>query len=309
MDFRKIIAFGKSSYVVSLPKDWLQTHKLKRGDVVFLEQDSDSLVITPKEKEEKKEEKKITISVDGKDISRIKREISSAFLNYTDSIIIEGKELHKNAKEITHFIHNLIALEIIEQSSERIVARDFLKVGDISIKSYMRKMDIIIRSMISDLKDISFKNYEEIVDRQEGERRIYLLILKIFKAVCSDMTLMKRIDLKPEEFLSYYRYNFSMQRIGSCIKTIARNMVKLPEQSRKRASLVLEELEKNFISLMKNIYNNDVEKAYAFSEVRDKAVEKLNSVLKPDNKQMFIINERLVWIYFEMHEMNHRIYS
>ena len=45
MDFRRIIAFGKSSHVVSLPKSWLNENKLKKGDLVYLEQDFDKLVI------------------------------------------------------------------------------------------------------------------------------------------------------------------------------------------------------------------------------------------------------------------------
>ena len=35
MEYRKIIEFGKSSYVVSLPKPWLNAKKLKKGDACF----------------------------------------------------------------------------------------------------------------------------------------------------------------------------------------------------------------------------------------------------------------------------------
>ena len=43
MEFRKIIAFGKSSFVVSLPKAWMVAHNLVKGDVVYLEEEDDDL--------------------------------------------------------------------------------------------------------------------------------------------------------------------------------------------------------------------------------------------------------------------------
>src|SRR5210317_127486 len=124
MDFRRIIAFGKSSHVVSLPKHWLNENNLNKGDLVYLEQDFDKLIVMPKEKNEEKEERKAVINVDNKEFKLIKREISSAFINYNDYIVLKGKSLPKYAKDIVKVIHNLIALEIMEQSAEKIVARD-----------------------------------------------------------------------------------------------------------------------------------------------------------------------------------------
>jgi phosphate uptake regulator len=37
LDTRKIMALGKSSLVVSLPKDWVRSNNLKRGDLVELD--------------------------------------------------------------------------------------------------------------------------------------------------------------------------------------------------------------------------------------------------------------------------------
>ena len=68
MEFRKLIGFGKSSFVVSIPKGWTQRNKLNKGDIVYLHEEENALVLSAKEKRFVKEPKRITIRTDGKTI-------------------------------------------------------------------------------------------------------------------------------------------------------------------------------------------------------------------------------------------------
>ena len=207
MEVRKIIAFGKSSYVITLPKDWLSTNNLEKGDVVFLNQSDDNLIVGSKEKETIREETRQVIDTEGKTVERVKREVASAFINYNNYIVVQGRNLAEYSKEIADFIHNLIALEIMEQSSNKLVAQDFLRAEDTQIKDYVRKSDIIIRSMLTDLKDQKFKLYSDLVHRHKNVDRIYLLLLKTIKAISKDPSLIKKLDLTSEELLTYNKYN------------------------------------------------------------------------------------------------------
>ena len=45
MEFRKLMAFGNSSFVVSVPKAWVEKNRLKKGDVLVVdERDRKSVV-------------------------------------------------------------------------------------------------------------------------------------------------------------------------------------------------------------------------------------------------------------------------
>ena len=309
MEFRKIIAFGKSSFVISLPKAWLEANKLVKGDVIFLEQESDKLMLVPKEKDTEREESTITININNKDLSRIKREVYSGFLNYHDKIIIEGNDIPKYAKELTDIIHRLIALEIVEQTSTRIVAKDFLRVNDVSIKDYLRKADMVIRSTLIDLKDPKFKNYKELMDRQLNVKRAYLLLLKILKAVLKDVSLIKKLDIKSEDLLTCYRYNVALQKISNCLKVIADNMRKLNPTEKKVIRGFISTFSDNYVKVLKAMHSGDANKAYNLTFIRDKEITAINTYLKPKNESLKRIGERLVWAYFEMHEILHRVYS
>ena len=64
---RKLQYTGGSSYIVSLPKKWIQDLGLKQGDhVVILRQGNSVLQIAPASKRAAKEQKEATIEV-GKD--------------------------------------------------------------------------------------------------------------------------------------------------------------------------------------------------------------------------------------------------
>ena len=72
MAIRKLIKFGKSSYVISLPSEWIRRNKLEKGADILLDERDGMLRILPSSaKIEKKEIKSVEINVDKKDVSDI----------------------------------------------------------------------------------------------------------------------------------------------------------------------------------------------------------------------------------------------
>src|SRR3989344_7551729 len=112
MESRKLIKFGNSSHVVSLPTSWLKKNNLNKGNTVFLKENGDDLIVSYALKEELREQTAITINSDNQDRECLAREIVSAYLHRFNTINIIGREIPKRAKEISDTIHNLVALEI-----------------------------------------------------------------------------------------------------------------------------------------------------------------------------------------------------
>ena len=46
MEYRKVIGFGKGSYVISLPKGWALKNKLKKGSTLSVETGANSMVVS-----------------------------------------------------------------------------------------------------------------------------------------------------------------------------------------------------------------------------------------------------------------------
>ena len=150
INYRKLINFGKGSYILTLPKSWVQKNNLKGGDIINVDEGSAELILSPNAFVETKNIKEITIEVDNKDLELIKVEIVSAYLNNYNTIEIMGKDLDKNIIEIKEIVRNLTGMEIMEQTSTRLVARDLININDISIQNIIRRMNMIKRAMIDD---------------------------------------------------------------------------------------------------------------------------------------------------------------
>ena len=125
MEYRKLISFGKNSYVVSLPKTWVKQNKLKKGDLISLEEKPGSIFLSAKNGEEI-EEKSCVINIDGKVLNQLKRELNAAYIENNREIVFLGKEIKTRSSELLEIIRDLIALEVLELDSSRIVTKDFL---------------------------------------------------------------------------------------------------------------------------------------------------------------------------------------
>ena len=81
MDYRRLIKFGNSSYVVSIPKDWLRKNKLEKGDMVYLnENGNNEIVLSPRIDEIEPESQTVTLDIDHLDESDIERRTISKYI-------------------------------------------------------------------------------------------------------------------------------------------------------------------------------------------------------------------------------------
>ena len=65
MYIRKLVKSGISSFTLALPKNWIEKHELKKGDLLYVEEYiDDTLIISTNIKQEKKEKKELVINTE-----------------------------------------------------------------------------------------------------------------------------------------------------------------------------------------------------------------------------------------------------
>ncbi len=278
MEYRKLISFGKSSFVVSLPKPWVDKHKLKKGDIIHFDENDNNLVLMPKQFEKKEEEKEIIINVDGKPLNRIRRELIPSYINNFKTIILIGKELKDKAKYIEPLVQNLIALEIMEQTSNKIVAKDFLNMNDISINNLIRKMDVITRSMVEDcLNMFNEDNYENINYRDKDVNRLSYLIFRAVNYGLENQThMVNQFKMNSRELLNYHLLAFHIEIIADEARRVARHMreVKLNKNQQKIFIDLLRDSKQNYLDTMKSFYTNNSNLAHSIGERKKDIMKK-----------------------------------
>ncbi|MBI2651452.1 phosphate uptake regulator PhoU [Candidatus Woesearchaeota archaeon] len=305
IDYRKLIGFSNGSFVVTMPKSWIGKNNLKKGDMIGIEENSTNIIFHANTKEVKKEDKSIVINADDKNLVKIKAEIVVAYLNNYNTIEIFSNNLENNALAIKDILRNLSGMEIIEQTGSRIVAKDLIDVGNISVQSLIRRMDVITRSMMDDtILCIEGKcNPKSIGHRDVDVNRLYYLGFRIIKNIMENPALMKKLNTDPWRLFSDKMVLTRIEEIADRQKRISRLIAEIDYKNKliKDFKKLKEEIKQRYSDAMKAYYNNDKTIAYniettnkALIEVCDKFLEDMSiSTCAQCHSQLLKLNSRL----------------
>src|SRR3989344_6971329 len=270
---RKLIKFGTSSYVVSIPNDWIKKNKLEKGDVVFLSQNPENeLIISVGGISGDQQKTSIEIVVDGKDLSRVKREIIASYLNNHNIITLKGKNLEKYAQTIRQTVHNMMGMEIVEENYRAIIAKDFMNLHEVVIEEMIRKVDNIARSMIEDIPQILEKDISEsIVQRDDQINRMVFLLTRVMKQTLNDPShTNKKNVLSTSKIIDMWEVIFHIEKIADFLKRIARNMSRIRQRKEVLNDLfvVYARIKKLYWDTFKAYYTQDGQTSLGLSEYK-----------------------------------------
>lgn len=265
MEYRKIIEFGKSSYVVSLPKSWLAEKKLGKGDTVYLNLQDDKISIYPTEQKKTAEPKRIKIDVTGMTDKEIRLHLISKYVRNFNEITLVADDMSRKAKDIRNIIHDIMALEVVEETASRIVTRDFLDMDDICPLSLLKKMDVITREMLSDSKN-SFKEdkYENIAERDNDVNRLSYLFFRVMKYLQHNPAAASKRGYNNEMLLMVWAAAVKMESVADQSKRLAKLMprVKFNKDEQKQFVKLYATIERYYLDTINAFYSNDSSKAF-----------------------------------------------
>ncbi len=266
MDKRKVIKFGQNSFVISLPKEWVDSHKLEKGDEVHVEKNALNLIVSPHKRYKVEKEKKIL--ADNKTFEEIEQEIISAYKSFFSTIIIEGKDLKPMTKKIKRLLQELSGVEIIQNSMKQIVAKDLLDLNHISISTMINRMDMMVRNMFTEVLD---RDIEEI-DRNRGSEkdqdinRLNFLVSRVARAILKNPTSSSEIE-DPMTAYHQEKIAWGLERTGDHIKRIIRKIYDMhhkediSKEIEKEYMKLFKEAKENYVEIIKAYYNKDKDKA------------------------------------------------
>lgn len=259
MSTRKIIQFGKNSFVISIPKSWALRNKLLKGSEVSVDESAGSLLIAPAHIDGNSEVRIKKISCD--EDSHIERSIIAAYMNNYSIIEIYGQKLKDNVKKIEEVTHNLVALEIMEQTPKKIIIKDFLNTNDISMENIIKRMDIIIRAMFSEIEEGFEKKTRINLDKRDNDvNRLFYVGQKLLNKLLDNPNLSKTLNMDIKETLFYWKILDYLEKIADQQKRFIRNINLIENKCP-----VIEPLKDTFI-LMTKEYLNLIKALYQFDK-------------------------------------------
>lgn len=286
METRKLIAFGTSSFVISVPKSWVKKNLLKKGDLLHIEDKKDELTIYPSHAIKREEPKRILIEIDNKKLNLIKTEIVSAYLNNYDILDIAGRTLEEIAPEIKKILRNLTGIEIIQQTATKITAKDLINLKEISIQTILRRMDNITRSMILDSIDsIETDHYESIFERDMDVNRLVFLAYRVIRGAMINPKMAKYMVMSNNELMFSRDIICEVEKMSDHTKRIARHLrgaTSLTKEERRALMDLYQRIMKDYLAVMKAHYKRDAALAFKV-EVENKDVIRMCNEYKRVN--------------------------
>ena len=284
IDVRKLISFGKGSFIISMPKGWISKNNLKKGDLISVSDEGFELILSANQEEEKSDSKEINIDAKGKDMELLKAEIVSSYLNNYDTINILFDSNSKEAPKIKDIIRNLSGLEIMEQTSTRIVAKNLININEISISNIIRRMDIITRAMMEDTISCSRGqcSYENIHNRELDVNRLYYLGFRIIKNAMKNPRIAKSLGTEPWQLHNNTLIIKKIERIADRQKRVARYLcpTELDRETLNELDKVHTDISESYNDVMKSFYNNDKEIALRIEITNKERTEACNRLLE-----------------------------
>lgn len=182
MEVRKLQLIGGSSFMVSLPKDWVKENKLKQGDEIVLEIENKVITLYPKGFKENIRVSKAEISeLKRYDEKFLRRFIYALYIQGVDEITITDKNLNPRLiSKISEVVKSLIGMEIID-ASDKVVLK-CLTVTDFDVYGVVKRMTQIVLTMMETLVEAirkrDFAAMNELKNLEDDTDRLYLLAVR-----------------------------------------------------------------------------------------------------------------------------------
>ncbi|MFX1236452.1 MAG: PhoU domain-containing protein [Promethearchaeota archaeon] len=234
METRKVQQTGGSSFIVSLPKEWIRKRDIKKNDLLgIISQPDGNLLVTPKIDSRDIERIKVFDIDEIKDIEFLFRLlIGSYIMGYSEFVIKSSRKIESKTREkIIYFTQIVIGPEIIDETANQITLKDLLNPKEMPFHKTIKRMYIMAESMHLDaIKALKTKNQElleEIIKRDDHIDRLQWLISRQTNIALRDIILAQRMEVTLQEAHFYHLISRLLERIADHAVNLAKNVMKL----------------------------------------------------------------------------------
>lgn len=259
---RKIQFTGKSSYIVSLPKQWIMDLGLKQGDQIRMIRDgSSALQIYPPKyqtRSQRKEDATIEIDVEEDTSAIIRKLISLYFLGYkiinikpkTGRLKSDQRTAIKDAVK-----RMLMGSEIISDSINDITIQVLVNLLELSVDGAFKRMIHLAKSMLNDailaVKEQNFDLAQEVINTDDEVDRFGFYIIRQLKIAIQNEHMLKEMGFdNARNCLGYRLVVKNIERTGDHAALIARDLLEFKKIVRKETLTKIQEISNIALSVL-----------------------------------------------------------
>ena len=316
LGYRRVQCTGRGSYIISLPKEWVEDIGLDRGsEIAFNIQPDNTLTLVPRKIMEKEgrndtaKPKEYYISVDPKESPESAlRMVRALYAIGADIIRIHfknAKDAAKSKTETKNFVRDtFLGAEIIDETPDEITLQILIKHSEFGIEKAVRRMAIVAlaanRDAIASLTDQSSALFDSVIHARNDVNRLGLYIVRQLKYGI-ERNLYRELGFRtPKEFLLYRIAVNDIENIGENALNIVNNVGAFQKLIHDETLFLKDPIDEeiygqltSFYSQAQQLYEDSV-KAVFKRDYKDaeKLISKRESLVPLENELIMLISAK-----------------
>ncbi|MEN3047748.1 MAG: phosphate uptake regulator PhoU [Candidatus Caldarchaeales archaeon] len=224
---RSLTLTGGRSYSVVLPKDWVKTNNLRRGDALLIEvRDDGGLLVRPEraKRGERDLSESVTIGVG----PLLYRDLIAAYLAGYDKIVIKSSEgIASSYRELVkRTVRSLTGAEVISEGHDVIEVQVLLDAGLIEPERVLTRENALVVSNLSMVLE-AVKSWDpdeaaNVIMMDEEVDRHYFTFVRVVRSYALGASSPRGRDLSPIRLLD-------MRVVAKFIEDVGDRVVKIAE--------------------------------------------------------------------------------
>ncbi|RLF22459.1 MAG: hypothetical protein DRN15_05485 [Thermoprotei archaeon] len=291
---RRIQLTGGSTYIVSLPKEWIKSLGMNRGDYVVIQPQPDgSLRIVPSKGRRRGPFEASMVIREDMTPSMVMRDFISRYLAGYDIIKVKFVPHALHLRDVIKDViqRKVVGMEVIEESADELVIQCLAKHSELPVRVALRRMANITQFMLDDLlKAIETgnrKTLEDIPLRDDSVDKFYIFILRQLKMVMSGLLAPSDIEAHDlRECLGLRLVIKSIERIADHIASSAQHLLAIKDiPNTIRGSLLMlgKESKELYIRAIDSFFKGDAVSAHRVADevtrIRDMEAKVVEDIL------------------------------
>jgi len=232
---RRLQISGGSTYIISLPKNWIECLGIRVGEhVTIVKNPNQSLTLFSGNERQAAAKPRAIIGVGQKDTPEsIKRKIIAAYLGGYKTIQIKSRGMRiqsEHARAIRSMVRTaMVGTEVVESSSEAIIIQVLTRLPELSFETALKRMYLMSvnmhREAMEALSETDVPHSEEIINMDDEVDRFSLYMRRNLVISIGNARILQEMGLKKASDCLGYRTVISrIERIADHAVLIAKRV-------------------------------------------------------------------------------------
>jgi AbrB family looped-hinge helix DNA binding protein len=185
MEVRKLQTTAAGTFIITVPKNWVEKIGLKKGDLVSVELDEEgSIVVSPTRTRPVSQTNSIEIE-QFKDQKLLELCITASYIQGHDvTEIVSGDKMHPDQKRwVRQAVDGLVGVEITEDYADKVVLQNLIDPSKFEIQKLLERFSNITKAVFQDsIKALLSKDIilaEDAFDRGAESTKLYRLLMRL----------------------------------------------------------------------------------------------------------------------------------